>query len=129
MGRFERFFVIWTIGYLSAYVPVLVTVSVTPDWRNDFFEDLVPFHILGMVQNFACLLLMIRDLYKRDFPNPNSKLTWLLLILYVGPISWVLYLCKYGLRPRPPLAQRGDSVRQEIQSENKETPPERGFFE
>jgi len=126
MGRFERFFAIWTIGYLSAYAPVFVAVIVTPDWRNDFIKHLVPFHVLGMVQNFAFLFLMIRDLYKRDFPNPNSKLTWLLLILHVAPISWVLYLYKYGLRPRPTLAQRGDSVRQGIQSTNEETPPERG---
>lgn len=103
----ERFFVIWAISYLAVYIVVFVVAAIR--W-NEFFEYLVPFHILGMIQNFASLVLMIRDLYRRDFPDPNSKLTWLLLILLAGPVSWVLYLYRYGLRPRPPRAERGVSV-------------------
>ena len=107
MGRLERAFVIWTIGHLAVYVFVVVVLAVATTRRSDdLFGALIPFHLLGMVQNFAALVLMIRDLYRRDFPNPNSKLTWLLLILFAAPISWVLYLCWYGLRPRPVRAER-----------------------
>lgn len=98
---------IWALGYLAVYIVVFVVASIQ---RSDFFEYLIPFHILGMIQNFASLVLMIRDLYRRDFPDPNSKLTWLLLILLAAPISWVLYLYWYGLRPRPPRAERAVSV-------------------
>lgn len=102
MGRLERAFVIWAIGYLAVYVAAVAVLAVAFPLRgDDLFLYFIPFHVLGMVQNFAALVLMIRDLYRRDFPNPNSKLTWLLLILFAAPISWVLYLYWYGLRPRP----------------------------
>jgi hypothetical protein len=42
--------------------------------------------------------LTIRDLYLRDFPHPNDKLTWCLLF-FTG-IGWIVYLCEYAMKPR-----------------------------
>lgn len=61
-----------------------------------------PAHFLGMVLNLAALILTIRDLYLRSFPNPNAKITWLLLILMTGGIGWIVYIFKYALKPRTP---------------------------
>jgi hypothetical protein len=102
MGRFERAFVLWSLVYLVVYGFVFTVVAVRQDER---FDSLIPFHILGMVQNFAAFLLTIRDLYRRDFSNPNSKLTWLLMMFFTGGIGWFVYLYLHGLRPRPSLAE------------------------
>ena len=79
MRGFEKVFVLWTLGYLAVYMVVYFTASLT--WSDRAVFALLPFHFLGMAQNFIALTLTIRDLYKRPFPDPNSKVTWTLLIL------------------------------------------------
>jgi hypothetical protein len=60
-------------------------------------------HFLGMALTIAAFVLTIRDLYKRSFPNPNQKLTWLLLITWTGGIGWLIYLFKYAFKARNPV--------------------------
>ena len=49
----------------------------------------------------ACTLaLILQDLYKRKFDNPNSKLTWLLVILLTGGIGLAIYVFRYAVKPR-----------------------------
>lgn len=100
----ERVFVVWTLAYMAVYLCVSLPVVyfATTDRTNPWlFEVIMPFHLLGMIQNFIALALTIRDLYKRDFPHPNDKLTWLLLILLTGGIGWFVYIFKHALKPRP----------------------------
>ena len=100
MRGLERWFVLWSLGYMVVYVPVFLIVMARPRASLDSFFYILPFHFLGMIQNFAALILTIRDLYLRSFAHENQKLTWLLLILLTGGIGWIVYVFLYALKPR-----------------------------
>lgn len=84
------------------YVPLYVFMCVWQLSKDTPVSPsaILPLHFLGMALNLAALIVTIRDLYLRPFANPNTKLTWLLLILYTGGIGWVVYVFKHALRPR-----------------------------
>ena len=101
MRGFERFIVLWALLYLVIYVPFsLLADKIIPEER--LMAVIFPLTLLGFAQNLAALILTIRDLYKRSFPHANQKLTWLLLIQWTGGIGWIVYIFKYGLKPREP---------------------------
>jgi hypothetical protein len=107
MRGFERWFVLWSIAYMIVYVPLfLIAMAWTIRTQSNAFFYILPFHFLGMLQNFAALILTIRDLYLRPFSNPNDKLIWLLLILLTGGIGWIIYIFMYALKPRDEPFQR-----------------------
>ena len=101
MKGIERAVVIAAIVYTALYFPYFFVqlyrmsngVPVSP-------LAIFPLHFLGMALNFVALVLTIRDLYLRPFADPNSKLTWLLLILLTGGIGWLVYVFKHALRQR-----------------------------
>jgi len=97
MGRTERAFVFLTVAYMVVYIPYFFVFATGPGWPTQLFWTL---HFTGMGLNFAALVLTIRDLYKRPFPDPNQKLTWLLLILCTGGIGWLIYVFRYAIKPR-----------------------------
>ena len=105
MRGWERFVVLWALGYMAVYVPfffAFIGWMLANQPRDEFFFFvLMPLHFLGMASNVAALVVTIRDLYKRPFPRPNDKVTWCLLILWTGGIGWLVYVFKYGLKPRP----------------------------
>ena len=45
------------------------------------------------------LIILFRDVYRREFPNPNSKVTWTIAMLMFWPCI-PFYLYHYGFRPR-----------------------------
>jgi len=101
MRGFERWFVLWSLGYMMVYIPVFLIVFVaTMAKQSDAFFYILPFHFLGMFQNLVALILTIRDLFLRRFPGENDKLMWLLLILLTGGIGWLVYVFMYALKPR-----------------------------
>lgn len=102
MRGLEKVFVLWALGYTVVYSCLFVSAAIAQSERA--IVALLPFHFLGMVQNVIAFILTIRDLYKRPFPNPNSKVTWTLLILCTGGIGWVVYIFRYALKPRPDAA-------------------------
>jgi hypothetical protein len=55
---------------------------------------------LTMLLSIAAVVLILRDLYKREFTSPNSKLTWLLVMMLTGGIGMVIYVFRYALHPR-----------------------------
>ena len=114
MRGFERGFVVYALVYIAIYSVVFLGTAIcsTITETDRAMLVLLPFHFLGMVQNFVALVLTIRDLYKRPFPNPNSKLTWLLLILLTGGIGWIVYLFRHALKPRPAVAESPTEIRQ-----------------
>lgn len=91
------FFVYWAF-YVGSHAYFNWYLGVSSD--DEFFEVMLMFHLLGFLQIIAVYVIVFRDLYKRDFPNPNSKLTWGLLILLTSGIGLVVYLVKHGFRPR-----------------------------
>lgn len=93
MNRAERAFAIFYWVYIIAYIPCFLLFM-----PSSFFE-MLPFHLFGMVIGVPMLVIVFRDLYKRDFPNPNSKVTWAILMLMFWP-SIPVYLYKHGFRLR-----------------------------
>jgi hypothetical protein len=55
---------------------------------------------LTMVLSIAAVVLILRDLYRREFPNPNSKLTWLLIMAFTGGIGMLIYVFRHAVHPR-----------------------------
>ena len=115
MRGLEKAFVLWALGYTVVYLCLFVSAAIAQSERA--FVALLPFHFLGMLQNVIAFILTIRDLYRRPFQNPNSKVTWTLLILCTGGIGWVVYIFRHALKPRPDaltpsgsLAARGSAV-------------------
>lgn len=98
MGRAEKSFVIFYWCYMLVYICCFLAVSITGTIERWAFYVL-PFHFFGMAIGIPMLIVLFRDLYKRDFPNPNSKVTWAILILMFWPSIFV-YLYKYGFRLR-----------------------------
>jgi hypothetical protein len=94
MNRWEKAFCIFYFAYMLAYIPYFFL-------RFNFDTLSVSLHLFGMFLGLPLLFIVFRDLYKRHFPNPNSKITWTLLILLVNPFGTIAYLYKHGFRPRP----------------------------
>ena len=101
MHTIERAIIITSLVYMLGYIPYFLVqgyriahgVPVSP-------LAILPAHFLGMVFNGAAFVCTIRDLYLRSFSNPNTKLTWALLIMLTGGIGWLVYIFKYALKPR-----------------------------
>jgi hypothetical protein len=103
LDRFGRITILGAILYMLVYFPYFFVQLYRMSKGVDVpLLAIAPAHFLGMALNFAALIMTIRDLYLRSFPNPNSKATWLLLILLTGGIGWIAYVFKYALKPRIP---------------------------
>jgi hypothetical protein len=93
MNRFEKRFVIFYWVYILVYIPCFFALV------PQYWLQLLPFHFLGMVMAIPMFIIVFHDLYKRHFPDPNSKVTWAILMLVLYP-SILVYLYKFGFRPR-----------------------------
>ncbi len=104
MRGWEKVMVVWTLGYmlLLAGFEFLTDLSPYDPWHDFSFG-------MGLVQNVIAMALTIRDLYQRDFPHPNQKLTWGLLITWTV-IGWFIYLFKYAFKPRTCLPIDGSII-------------------
>ena len=95
MSRFERAFTIFYWLFMAAYIPCFFL------FMPRYPHIMIPLHIFGMLLGIPMLIIVFRDLYKRDFADPNSKVTWTLLMLLFWP-SILVYLWKHGFHPRSP---------------------------
>lgn len=99
MTGLERKFVLWALGYTAICGVAFVSAIACPE-PDSAVKVLLPFHFLAMAQSFLALSLTVSDLYKRPFASPNSKLTWLLLILLTGGVWWIVYVLRHAITPR-----------------------------
>ncbi len=95
MSQYEKAFSFFTLLYIVIYS--FFFLSIAPS--TDSIEKILPFHFFGMALCLVFIIIVIRDIYKRSFENPNSKTTWTILILLFWP-SVFIYLPKYGFKPR-----------------------------
>lgn len=101
LDRFGRITILAAILYMVVYIPYFfVQIYRMGKGVEVPLLAIMPAHFFGMALNLAALFFTIRDLYLRPFPNPNAKITWLLLILLTGGIGWIVYIFKYALKPR-----------------------------
>ena len=63
-------------------------------------SPLAPYVPVLFLVSFAALIITIADLYKRQFTNPNRKITWLLIIMLTGGVGWLVYIFKHAIKPR-----------------------------
>lgn len=98
MGRLEKSFTIFYWCYILVYGCCFLALVISGAMERYFFY-VMPFHFFGMALAIPMLIVLFRDLYKRPFPNPNSKVTWTILMLMFWP-SILVYLYKHGFRPR-----------------------------
>ena len=96
MARWEKTLSIVTFAYVIGYMVFFFSVVMR---RETEPIDLLPWHLLGMGCSFTLMVTIIRDIYLRSFPNPNSKINWVLAVIFLWPII-PYYLWKYGFRPR-----------------------------
>jgi hypothetical protein len=94
MNKAEKAFCVLYIVYMLIYMPCFILLM------PRHFEEIFPFHILGMFLGLVLIIIVMRDIYKRDFPNPNTKVTWTILIFVTG-IAIFPYLFLHGFKPRP----------------------------
>jgi len=119
MNRGEKGFVLFYCAYMLAYTPCFFLLM------PRYFRQVMPFHILGMLLGIPFLIIVFRDLYKRHFPNSNTKVTWAILFLIFGP-SVIIYLCKHGFRPRP---ASDDSIGPILEPQGDPLPPKRRWYQ
>ena len=110
MKRYEKAFVIFYMIYMIIYIPTFTVLAAWSEGRSteiadQLFRWIIPFHLFGMGLSVPLFIIVIRDRYKREFPNPNSKVTWALLIVGTGGIGLYVYAFKYGFRPRPTIRE------------------------
>src|SRR5262245_16414079 len=87
--------------YMGFYIPcIVIACAVLPRDHAHPRVDGIPLHFPGMFLNLVSVTLTIRDLYLRPCPDANQKLTWLILILLTGGVGWLVYVSKYGIKPR-----------------------------
>ena len=90
MSTLERFILV-----LAVVAPLLVVTFGTR------FEGLFGWLALfAFLINATAVFLIFRDLYRREFEDPNAKLKWALWIFGTGGIAMVFYVLKHAQQPR-----------------------------
>lgn len=97
MRGLERAIVVGSFVNLVAFFSYTFWIENQHEPPSTSFEI---WSIVSLVWNLSAYALTIRDLYLRDFPNPNSKLTWSLLMFWTGGIGWCVYLFKRAFKAR-----------------------------
>lgn len=101
--RCEKAVIVLSLAYMACYLPYALILGLRGNLDSQFQHApasiFVP-HFIGMALNFIAIVVTFRDLYLRSFPNPNSKVTWSMLILATGGIGWLVYVFKHALKPR-----------------------------
>ena len=56
--------------------------------------------LIAFLSNATAVFIVFRDLYRRQFEDPNAKLKWALWMFLTGGLAMVVYVFKHGLHPR-----------------------------
>ena len=108
MGRAAKSFMIFYWCYIIIYGCCFIAFFVTRAFEH-VFVYILPFHFFGMIIGIPMLIILFYDLYKRDFANPNAKVTWTILMLVFWP-SIPVYLYRCGFRPRQQVTPAQEEV-------------------
>jgi len=93
MNKAEKAYVVLYWAVMLVYVPCVILMG------RDFTTILLPFNLSGMLIGIPVLVAVFVDLYRRDFPDPNAKVTWAILMLMFWPSIFV-YLHRHGFKAR-----------------------------
>ena len=100
MERVERAFIVWVLFCVLIYIAFCSTWLLRNGLVFPHFRFWPLIQVLFSLQNLVALLLTARDVQMRPSLTGEQKIIWLGLIFLTFGIGWVVYLWKYGFRPR-----------------------------
>jgi len=115
MGKFEKSYVIFSLLYIAGYSLFFLKAMSSSMTNPDDFQKILPFHFLGMALSLGFIIVIVRDIVKRTFNNPNSKILWSLLVVFFWP-SVFIYLPKYAFKSRDEIQETENNLRYIIAS-------------
>ncbi len=99
MSRFERLLVLFHLVGLLLYVPCFFATAPHMEFGFGPWTLLMTAHFLMMFLGLVVFVVIVRDLYLRDYFTANQKLTWALLFCLLTPSIWV-YFFRHAWKPR-----------------------------
>ncbi len=94
MNLIEKLFSLAAMLFAIALVALLVLL---PELRRT--ETLLPLAGVGLLVNVGLMVIVLRDIFLRPFPQPTDKYLWLALVLFCWP-AILVYLFRHGFRRR-----------------------------
>lgn len=94
MSIFEKAYSIIAILFATVF---LVLVFNVPSFQQ--LKILLPFTGVSLIVNIGLMFVVFKDIYSREFQNPNQKYIWFALILFIWP-AVLIYLPLYGFKSR-----------------------------
>jgi len=99
MSRLERSLVLVHLTAAVVYVPCFFAAVPHVEFGRGSWTTLMTVHFSLMFLGLVVMVVIIRDLYLRDYFTPNQKLTWGLLFCLLTPSIWV-YFFRHAWKPR-----------------------------
>jgi len=99
MSRIEKIYCILFLLIMIIYIPCFFVL--VERWNYDIIFRV---HISMMFLNLVFMILVIKDIFQRDFPKPNAKARWILL-MFLFPFLMFVYLFVHAFKPRRKLPQ------------------------
>jgi len=95
MNFIEKTASLAAIAFACALIAALLLL---PELRQP--ATLLPLVGVGLVVNVGLMVVVLRDIQLRRFPNATDKYLWLALVLLLWP-AIVIYLFRHGFKARP----------------------------
>jgi hypothetical protein len=99
MSRLERLLVVSHLVGVVLYVPWFLASAPRTGFAVGPWTMLLSVHFVMMFLGLVVFIVIVRDLYLRDYFTPNQKLTWALLFCLLAPSIWV-YFFRHAWTPR-----------------------------
>ena len=93
MNKYEKAYCILFASYLFVYYVAILSKPIeNPNLANGFT-------IANSLLAFGYYAIVIREIFKRQFPHPIQQVMWTVGMFIFWPVT-VLYLWIYGFKPR-----------------------------
>lgn len=94
MSLFEKAYSLFAIIFATVFIVLVFNV---PSFQQ--LNKLLPLTAISLTVNIGLMFIIFKDIYSREFKNPNQKYIWFALILFVWP-AVLIYLPIYGFKRR-----------------------------
>ena len=98
MKRHETIIVLFTFA-MAVLIPILGVAQL--GGPESLFKSTMKYWApIYVITSILTLYYLLNDLYKREFENPNSKVTWAVIMFFTGGIGLIIYAFKHAIKPR-----------------------------
>lgn len=94
MSLIEKAYSLFAIIFATVF---LVLVFNVPSFQQ--LTMLLPLTAISLIVNIGLMFVVFKDIYLREFKDPNQQYIWFALILFVWP-AVLIYLPIYGFKGR-----------------------------